>query len=85
MKRFKQIVAIICVILLVSMYLVTLIMAILDSSASKYMFRGCLLTTIFLPIAAYAAICLHKYAMTRSGRKNYYDQDISNDSTKIED
>ena len=72
MKKAKKILAIICVVLLLAMYVVTFIMSILDSSATMYMFKGCVALTIFVPVVAYIYICLHKYAMTRSGRKDYF-------------
>lgn len=75
MKKVKQIVAIICVVVLVGMYVTTLIMAICDSSATMSMFKGCIGVTIFVPIMAYVYICLHKYAMGRSGRKDYYSEE----------
>ena len=85
MKNIKRIVAIICVILLVSMYVVTFIMSIVDHSASLTMFKGCVATTIFIPVAAYFYIWLHKYAMTRSGRKDYSNKRSTNNSSVSED
>lgn len=79
MKNIKRIVAIICVILLVSMYIVTFIMSIVDHSASLTMFKGCVATSIFIPVVAYFYIWLHKYAMTRSGRKDYSKKSSSSD------
>ena len=72
MNRFKRILAIVCVAFLVGIYIVTFIMALADSSATMFMFKGCIAMTLFVPLAAYGFICLHKYAMTRSGRKDYY-------------
>ena len=72
MKNIKKIIAIICVILLVGMYVATFVLSILDSSATMYMFKGCVALTIFIPVVAYIYICLHKYAMFRSGRSNPY-------------
>ena len=46
----KQIVAMVGVILLVLMYLVTLVVAIVDSSASGKLFALCLYATIAIPI-----------------------------------
>lgn len=46
----KQVVAIIGVVLLVLMYIVTLIAAIADSSASGHLFWMCLYATIAIPI-----------------------------------
>lgn len=75
MKNLKRILAIICIIVLAGMYIVTLIMAICDSSATMSMFKGCIGVTIFIPIAAYVYLCLHKYAMNRSKRKDYYSKE----------
>lgn len=72
MKKLKQIIAIICIVILLGMYIVTFIMAVLNNSATMTMFKGCIACTIFVPVVAYIYIGLHKYAMTRSGRKDYY-------------
>ena len=73
MKKLKQILAIICIVILVGLYVTTFILSILDSSATMAWFKGSIACTIFIPVAAYGFICLHRYAMTRSGRKDYYD------------
>ena len=75
MKNIKKILAIICVVLLVAMYVVTFIMSMLDSSATMYMFKGCVALTIFIPVVAYIYICLHRYAMYRSKRSDPYGND----------
>ena len=72
MKKTKKILAIICTLLLLGMYVTTFVMSILDSSATMFMFKGCMICTIFVPVVAYGFILLHRYAMTRSGRKDYY-------------
>ena len=72
MKKIKRIVAIICIILLLALYVTTFVMALTDSSATMFMFKGCVICTIFIPVVAYGFILLHRYAMTRSGRKDYY-------------
>ncbi|MCM1174838.1 MAG: hypothetical protein NC341_07270 [Blautia sp.] len=46
----KQIAALLCVIILVLMYLITLIVACLDFPGADKMFAACLLTTVALPI-----------------------------------
>ena len=46
----KQIAALLCVAILVCVYLVTFIVACLDTSESGKLFAACLLTTIGLPI-----------------------------------
>lgn len=85
MKKVKQIIAIIGIVILVGMYVTTLIMAFCDSTATMSMFKGCIGVTIFVPIAAYVYICLHKYAMNRSGRKDYYSEEETRDEKRGED
>lgn len=77
MNKMKRILAIICIVLLLGLYITTFVMSLLDSSATLYMFNGCIICTIFIPLVAYVFICLHKYAMTRSGRRDYYSPDSS--------
>ena len=72
MKNIKRVVAIICIILLLALYVTTFVMALVDSSATMFMFKGCVILTIFIPVVAYGFILLHRYAMTRSGRRDYY-------------
>ena len=61
----KRILAWIGIGILVAMYLVTLIMAIFDSSATMSMFKGCVAVTIFVPVVIYGYLLLHKYAMSK--------------------
>lgn len=49
-KTPKQIAALICVVLLVSMYIITFIAALLDTPGSGRLFAACLTATIGLPI-----------------------------------
>ena len=49
-KTPKQIAALICVVLLVSMYIITFIAAFLDTPGSGKLFAACLASTIGLPI-----------------------------------
>ena len=79
MKKTKQVLAIICVIILVGLYVAAFITSLFDKSASMVLFKGCIALTIFIPVVAYIYICLHKYAMTRSGRKDFYSPGSSGD------
>lgn len=79
MKNIKRTISIICVILLVVMVIATLVAAIFDNTPNMWIFKGCLACVIFIPIATYAYICLHKYAMMRSKRKDYYTKESKND------
>ena len=68
MKKLKRILAIICILILLGMYIATFILALADNSATMFMFKGCVACTIFVPVVAYFFICLHRYAMKRSGK-----------------
>lgn len=72
MNRLKRILAIICIIILIGMYVTTLVMAIFDNPSTMSMFKGCIACTIFVPVVAYGYICLHRYAMNRSKREDSY-------------
>lgn len=49
-KTPKQIAAIICIVLLILLYVVTLIVSLLDFPQSDRLFAACLMATIGLPI-----------------------------------
>ena len=83
MNRIKKILAIICVVLLVGLYVATFILSLFDSPKTTVMFRGCIICTIFVPLVAYVFMCLHRYAMYRSGRRDDYAS--SNDNAQSDD
>lgn len=58
-KTQKQIAAMICVILLVLLYVLTLIVAVLDFPGSDRMFAACLTATIGLPILLWIYIWMY--------------------------
>lgn len=82
MKKVKQILAIICIVILLGLYIATFILALTDNSATMFMFKGCVACTIFIPVVAYLYLCLHKYAMTRSGRRDCYSHVSSDDDSE---
>ncbi len=55
-KTPRQIAALVCVILLVSMYIITFIAACLDTANSGRLFAACLAATIGLPILLWIII-----------------------------
>lgn len=85
MKKTKQILAIFIIIILLGMYVATFVFAITDNPATMSMFRGCVACTIFVPVAAYAGICLHRYAMKRSGRRDDYSSPASGHDNGVSD
>ncbi len=68
MKKVKQILAILAIILLVALYMTTIVMAIIDHSQSMNMFKASIGLTILIPILIwlytffYKTISNHKKA-----------------------
>lgn len=58
-KSPKQIAALVCVVILVALYLITLIFAVADFPGWQRMFGGCLVGTIALPILLWIYIWLY--------------------------
>lgn len=65
----KQIAALICVVILVCMYIVTLIVACLDFPNSGRLFAACLLATIGLPILLWIYMWLYS-RITENSKKD---------------
>jgi amino acid transporter len=76
MKKVKQILAIIGVILLVSLYLTTLILAIFGNPNTMNLFFASIVATVVIPVLFWA------YSMIYRLLKNHYSQrkDISGSS-----
>lgn len=62
----KQIAALLCVIILVLLYVITLISACLDFPGADRLFAACLLATIGLPIALWLCIWFYGLMKKRS-------------------
>lgn len=77
----KQIVAMVGVILLVLMYLVTLVVAIVDSSASGKLFALCLYATIAVPILIWIYTWMYGKL---TGKHTFADFDINKEENKPE-
>lgn len=75
----KQIVAMVGVILLVLMYLVTLVVAIVDSSASGKLFALCLYATIAIPILIWIYTWMYGKL---TGKHTFADFDVRKEETK---
>lgn len=58
-KSSKQIVAILCVVILVLLYVATLVVAFLDFPGADRLFQACLVATIGLPILLWIYIWLY--------------------------
>lgn len=76
----KQIIAMTAIVLLVALYVVTLITAFLDSSASGQLFKFCLICTIVVPVLAWIFIWI--YGQT-TGKKTIADLNLMQDPEEI--
>ena len=76
----KQVVAIIGIILLVLMYLVTLLVAIFDHSASGRLFWMCLFSTIAIPLLIWIYTWMYGKL---TGKHTLTDSDSETDSEKV--
>ena len=61
MKKLKRILAWTAIILLVGMYVITLILAIVDSSAAGVMFKASFACSFLIPIMLYAYMLVYKW------------------------
>lgn len=77
----RQVVAIIGIILLVALYLVTLVVAFVDTSASGKLFALCLFATIAIPILIWIYTWMYGKL---SGRHTFADFEVETDSSKDE-
>lgn len=74
MKKVKQIIAILGVVLLLGLYVITLIMAITDNSSTMSMFEASVVATILIPVLLWTYTFIYKLL------KKYYgpDKDSAN-------
>lgn len=69
MKKVKQIIAILGVVLLLGLYVITLIMAITDNSSTMSMFEASVVATILIPVLLWTYTFIYKLL------KKYYSPD----------
>ena len=72
MKKTKRILALIGVILLVGLYITTLVLAIVDSSATMDLFRGSIFATVVIPTIIWAYTYIYQLF---SKKKDHNDSD----------
>ena len=77
----KQIAAWVAIILLAALYVVTLIVAIFDKSASGNLFKICLICTIIVPVLAWGFIWLYGQM---TGKKTIADLNLMQDPEQAE-
>ena len=75
-KTPKQIAAIICIVLLILLYVVTLIVSLLDFPGSDRLFAACLIATVGLPILLWIYIWIYgKFTGRHTFTEVYPEQD----------
>ncbi|MDE5801698.1 MAG: hypothetical protein K2I22_02140 [Lachnospiraceae bacterium] len=75
-KSVKQIVALTAVVLLVALYVVTLLLAVFDTSASGFLFRLSAICTVVIPLFAWIFIWIYGQA---TGKKTIADLNLMQD------
>lgn len=68
-KTPKRIAALICVILLLSLYIFTFIVALLDFPGSDRLFAACLIATIGVPILLWIYLAIYRRMKTDAGQE----------------
>ena len=81
MKKAKQILALIGVIVLVLMYISTLIFALMDSPMSADLLKASLACTIILPVLLYGLALVHRLAQKNNENSEVLQEKSSNDSS----
>ena len=64
--KIKRVLALIGVILLVALYLVTLILAFINTPEARLLFRGCIIACIGVPVVLYAYKLIYQYLKKRN-------------------
>lgn len=73
MKRVKQIVSIICVIGLLSLYIITLISAFFTTPATAGLFKACIFSTVAIPVFLYAYLLI--YRILKNNNQNHKNKE----------
>lgn len=75
MKKAKRIFALLGAVLLVGMYLITLVLALTDSPASKNMLMASIACTVIIPCLIYGILLVARVLDNRSRTKDTERQD----------
>ena len=82
MKKVKQILAIIGIVLLVSIYVITLVLALTDDPNTMTVFRASLDSTFLIPVLIWAYTFIYKLLKNNYGSK--LSKDITTESSDDE-
>ena len=83
MKKVKQILAIIGIILLVLLYLRTLVCAIIDHTETMRLFQASILATVIIPVLLWAYSFIYK--LIKKNAKDQMDEMQNNSNTSLKD
>jgi hypothetical protein len=73
MKKVKQILAIIGILLLVSLYVITIVLAVTDDPATMDMFRASIYCTVLVPVLIWAYGFIYRLLKNNYSDKNAED------------
>ncbi len=79
--NIKRIIALAAVVILAALYVITLLAAIFDNSASGNLFKICLICTIAVPVLAWIFIWIYGQM---TGKKTIADLNLMQDRDPIE-
>ena len=91
MKKAKRFLALAGVVLLVSMYVLTLIFSLFKSPLANMLFRASFMCTFIIPVFIYANMLVFQHLQNKKERKQLRDEEassvkasstIANDNTK---
>ena len=83
MKKAKQVLAILGIILLVSLYFITLICAITDNTATMQVFMASVFATVVIPVLIWAYSFIYRLIRKNSEEKEKQDkEDKANSGSK---
>ena len=83
MKKVKQILAIIGIILLILLYLSTLVCAIIDHTETMRLFQASILATVIIPVLLWAYSFIYK--LIKKNAKDQMDEMQNNSNTSLKD
>lgn len=83
MKKVKQILAIIGIILLVLLYLSTLICAIIDRTETMRLFQASVMATVIIPVLLWAYSFIYK--LIKKNAKEQMDEMQNNSNASLKD
>jgi Ca2+/H+ antiporter len=81
MKKFKQIAAILVVILLISLYVITLLCAIFDPTETMSWFRASIFATVIVPVLLWAYLLIYRLVTHKDKEENAAESSETHDST----